>query len=797
MAEKYDATTIQVLEGIDAVRRRPAMYIGDISTKGLHHLVYEAVDNSVDECMAGYCKSISVTIHKDNSITVLDDGRGIPVDIHKLQKKPALEVVLTTLHSGGKFDNRTYKVAGGLHGVGVSVVNALSEWLEAEVYRDGKVYHQRFERGKTVSKLSVIGKSKRTGTKIIFRPDREIFKEGIEFSYDILANRLRELAFLNKGLLIELKDERADKQNIFQFSGGIISFVEHLNKNKTPLHKKVISFEKERDEVYVEVALQYNDGYAENIFSFANNINTIDGGTHLSGFKSALTRSINKYCASKNLLKEQDPPIQGEDVREGLTAVISAKLPSPQFEGQTKGKLGNSEVSGIVESITNDALSSFFEENPAIANKIVDKILLSARAREAAKKARELTRRKGVLETDSLPGKLADCSEKDPAICEIYIVEGDSAGGSARMGRDRRFQAILPIKGKILNVEKARLDKVFANEEIRTIISALGAGVGEEFDVTKLRYNKVILMADADCDGSHIRTLLLTLLYRQMPRLMEGGHIYIAQPPLYKIKRGKREEYVESEEQMNNILLELGAEETSLIRLKDKAIFKDKQITQILRLLVEAEKIASILERNGVTAAKYIRFRHKKTKKLPIFWVKVGGKDHFLYSDQELARLAEAEGIELKEDKDGNLIEFFEAHDLEKVIEQLEKQGFDVETYEKQKTSAEGGRDQKPLYKIVSEKEETALHSLREVLEKIKELGKKGMTIQRYKGLGEMNPQQLWETTMDPERRTMLKVTLEDAVEAERMFTVLMGDAVEPRREFIESNALHVRNLDV
>lgn len=795
MAERYDATTIQVLEGVEAVRKRPAMYIGDVSTKGLHHLVYEAVDNSVDECMAGYCKNISVTIHKDNSITVLDDGRGIPVDIHKTQKKPALEVVLTTLHSGGKFDNRTYKVAGGLHGVGVSVVNALSEWLEAEVYRDGKVHHQRFERGKTASKLSVIGKSKLTGTKIVFRPDKEIFKAGIEFSYDILANRLRELAFLNKGLCITLNDERTDKENIFQFSGGISSFVEHLNKNKNILHKKVISFEKEKEGIYAEVALQYNDGYAENIFSFANNINTIDGGTHLSGFKSALTRCINKYCASKNLIKEQDPPIQGEDVREGLTAIISVKLPSPQFEGQTKGKLGNSDVSGIVESITNDALSSCFEENPSVANKIVDKILLAARAREAAKKARELTRRKGVLETDSLPGKLADCSEKDPGICEIYIVEGDSAGGSARMGRDRRFQAILPIKGKILNVEKARLDKVFANEEIRTIISALGTGVGEEFDAAKLRYNKVILMADADCDGSHIRTLLLTLLYRQMPKLIDDGHIYIAQPPLYKLKRGKREEYVESEKQMNDMLLELGGEENTLVRLKDKAMFKDKQFIQILRLLVEMENISSMIKRSGADFAKYLQFRHKKTKKLPIFWVKVEQKDYFLYSDQELAKLAKAEGIELKEGKDGNLIEFFEAHDLEKLIEQLERHGFDIETYDRQKP--EDADKRKPVYKIVGEKEEFPVYSMHEALEKIKDIGKKGMTIQRYKGLGEMNPQQLWETTMDPERRTILKVTLEDAVEAERMFAVLMGDAVEPRREFIETNAINVRNLDV
>ncbi len=554
--KEYDATTIQVLEGVEAVRLRPAMYIGDTSVSGLHHLVYEVVDNSIDEAMGGFCHNIDVVIHADNNVTVTDDGRGIPVDIHQTEKKPAVEVVLTKLHAGGKFDHRVYKVAGGLHGVGVSVVNALSEWLEVEVRRDGKVYHQRYERGKTKSKLIVIGKSiGKTGTRVTFKPDREIFKEKINFSFDILSNRLRELAFLNKGLKIELKDERQDKEMVFKFAGGIVSFVEYLNKNKNPLHKKVIYFEKEKEGVIAEVAMQYNEGFAENIFSFANNINTTEGGTHLSGFKSALTRTINQYCKNKNLIKEADFLLSGEDAREGLTAVVSVKLSNPQFEGQTKTKLGNSEAEGIVASVVNDSLSASLEENPSIGNKVAEKALLAARAREAARKARELTRRKGALEATSLPGKLADCSETDPALCELYIVEGDSAGGSARQGRDRHFQAILPIKGKILNVEKARLDKVLSNEEIRTIITALGTGIGEEFDLAKLRYHKILLMADADCDGSHIRTLLLTMLYRHFPELIKQGYVYIAQPPLYKIKRGKREEYIETEEQMNDLLL--------------------------------------------------------------------------------------------------------------------------------------------------------------------------------------------------------------------------------------------------
>ena len=796
----YDATTIQVLEGTEAVRRRPAMYIGDTSVRGLHHLVYEVVDNSVDEALVGYCDSIGVTVRPDNSISVVDNGRGIPVDMHKTEKKPAVEVALTTLHAGGKFDHRVYKVSGGLHGVGVSVVNALSEWLEVEVKRDGKVYHQRYERGKTVSKLTVIGKSTNPGTKVTFKPDRTIFSK-IDFSYDILSQRLRELAFLNKGLKIKLVDERTDKEAVFEFAGGLVSFVEYLNKNKNPLHSKVIYFQKSQDEVITEVAIQYNDAYAETLFSFANNINTVEGGTHLSGFKSALTRAINQYAKAKNLIKGDEVTISGEDVREGLTTVVSVKIPNPQFEGQTKTKLGNSEVEGLMASASFEALSAYFEENPSVANKIIDKVIVACRAREAARKARELTRRKGALEGAGLPGKLADCSERDPALCELYIVEGDSAGGSAKQGRDRRFQAILPIKGKILNVEKARLDKILSNEEIRTIITALGTGVGEEFDIAKLRYHKLILMADADIDGSHIRTLLLTLLYRHMPKLVEDGYVYIAQPPLFKIKRGQREEYIQTEQQMDELVLELGREGHRFIRLKDKQTFTDNQFKDLLHLLVELDKLSKNLEKKGVNFTKYLAFRHPKTKKMPIYRLKVEGKDHFVYSDKELAILTDEQDKEAEHD----VLELFEAHEVDEIVAKIEKLGLDISNYadvsesvpQKGVPNKDAGKKLKALFRVTNEKEQKDLFSLREALAYIKEAATKGMHIQRYKGLGEMNPQQLWETTMDPEKRTVLKVILEDAVEADKMFTVLMGDQVEPRREFIENYAHQVKNLDI
>lgn len=798
--KKYDATTIQVLEGTEAVRRRPAMYIGDTTTRGLHHLVYEVVDNSVDESLAGHCDNIVVVVRPDNSVSVSDNGRGIPVGMHKTEKKPAVEVALTKLHAGGKFDHRVYKVSGGLHGVGVSVVNALSAWLEVEVKREGKIYHQRYERGKTASKLAAIGKSAATGTRVTFKPDKEIFPK-IDFSYDVLSQRLRELAFLNKGLKIKLVDERTDKEAVFEFSGGIVSFVGHLNKNKNALHSKVIYFQKTDSDVILEGALQYNDGYAETIFSFANNINTVEGGTHLSGFKSALTRAVNQYAKNKNLIKGDGISISGEDAREGLTAVISVKVPNPQFEGQTKTKLGNSEVEGITASASLEALASFFEENPSIANRIIDKVIMASRAREAARKARELTRRKGALEGAGLPGKLADCSERDPALCELYIVEGDSAGGSAKQGRDRRFQAILPIKGKILNVEKARLDKILSNEEIRTIITALGTSVSEEFDLTKLRYHKVIIMADADIDGSHIRTLLLTLLYRQMPKLVEEGYVYIAQPPLFKIKRGAREEYIQTEQQMDELLLELGRENHNFLIIKGKETFTDNKFKELLHLLVEMEKLGSNLGKRGVDFTKYLTLRHPKTKKFPIYRVRVDGKYHFVYSDKELASLTNKEAKEGEHD----MLEFFEAPEVEQLVAKIEKLGLDIATYSAQTqapvakvpSAKDAAKKAKPVYRITNDKEQKDLFALQDVLAYIKEAASKGMHIQRYKGLGEMNPHQLWDTTMDPEKRTILKVTLEDAVEVDKMFTVLMGDQVQPRREFIENYAHQVKNLDV
>lgn len=797
--KSYDSSSIQVIEGLEAVRRRPAMYIGDTYTRGLHHLVFEVVDNSVDEALAGFCTKVDLVIHEDGSICVIDNGRGIPVDMHKTEKKPAVEVALTKLHAGGKFDHDSYKVSGGLHGVGVSCVNALSEWLEVEVKRDGQVYHQRYERGKTMTKLTVIGKAKSTGTKVTFKPDKEIFTKTLEFSYDVLANRLRELAFLNKGLEINIKDDRVEKEAQFKFSGGIVSFVEYLNKTKAPLHNKVIYLEKEKEGMYLEAALQYNDGYSENIFSFANNINTIEGGTHLSGFKSALTRAVNQYAKGKNLLKD-NLAISGDDAREGITGVISVKISDPQFEGQTKTKLGNSEAEGLTASAVFDALSSYFEENPSIANKIIDKVILACRAREAARKARELTRRKGALDSGGLPGKLADCSEKDAALCEIYIVEGDSAGGSAKQGRDRRFQAILPIKGKILNVEKSRLDKILSNEEIRTIITALGTGVGEEFDIAKLRYHKLVLMADADVDGSHIRTLLLTLFYRQMPKLIEGGFIYIAQPPLYKVKRGQREEYIQTEQQMNDFLLELGREGNSFEKIKDKQPFTDNQFKELLAVLVELDKHSRILDKKGVNFAKYLSLRHPKTKKMPIYRVKVDGEEQFLHSDEELAKLSEKEGKEFGSE----VLELFEATDIDQLLAKLEKYELDVMTYceellpqPKEKDPTDTTKKFKSLYRIIDDKEKKEFFALKDVLIYVREQASRGMHIQRYKGLGEMNPHQLWDTTMDPVKRTLLQVKLEDVVEADKMFTVLMGDQVEPRREFIEKFAHQVKNLDI
>lgn len=801
---KYDASNIKVMEGLEAVRMRPAMYIGDTFSRGLHHLVYEAVDNSIDEHLAGFCQNIEVIIHQNESLSVIDDGRGIPVDMHKTEKKPAVEVVLTTLHAGGKFDKDTYAVSGGLHGVGISCVVALSEWFEVEVKRDGQIHHMRFERGHTVSKLTTIGKTKSTGTKVTFKPDRQIFKETHVFSYDILAKRLRELAFLNKGISIKLIDQRGDKpkESLFLFKGGIVSFVEHLSHNKTPLHNKVCYFEKEKDKISVEVALQYNDSYNETVFSYANSINTVEGGTHLSGFRSALTRAVNNYAKAKNLLKDKDGiGISGEDTREGLTAVISVKIPFPQFEGQTKTKLGNSEVDGLVASMTLEALTSFFEENPSVANKIVDKVIVAARAREAARKARELTRRKGALDSGGLPGKLADCSEKDPTMCELYLVEGDSAGGSAKQGRNRAFQAILPLKGKILNVEKSRLDKLLSNDEIRTIITALGTGIGEDFNTEKLRYHKLILMCDADVDGSHIRTLILTLLYRQMPQLIEGGYVYIAQPPLYKVSRGKREEYIQTEKEMNDLILELGTEGTTVTKVEGKKVYNSAQLKDILHILVELESIVERFKRKGLDFERYVENYNAKTKKMPRYIVKVGEKEEFVFDDKELAELT-------KNDTETQYIEVFESEELEVICEKLDKHDLFLQDYNRtvieqvllakdKKEKAKPKEALKPLFTVEDEKNKTPLMGISDLLHYVRESAKKGMHIQRYKGLGEMNPQQLWDTTMDPERRTILKVTLEDAVEVDKTFTMLMGDEVEPRRVFIETYAHEVKDLDV
>lgn len=808
-AHSYDATNIQILEGVDAVRKRPAMYIGDTFARGLHHLVYEVVDNSVDEALAGYCTEIEVIVNEGDAVTVIDNGRGIPVDIHKTEKKPAVEVVLTTLHAGGKFDKKTYQVSGGLHGVGVSCVNALSDWLEVEVRRDGQIYHQRYEKGVTKTKLTVIGKAKGTGTKIVFKPDPTIFQKTITFSYDILATRLRELAFLNQGLIIKLKDLRGkkEKESVFQFNGGLVSFVEDLNKNKNVIHKKVVYFQKEKDMIQLEVAMQYEDGYSENVYTYANNINTKEGGTHLSGFRSALTRAVNNYAKNKKLLKEKDTVgISGDDTREGLTAVISVKIPEPQFEGQTKTKLGNSEVDGLVASATLDALTSFFEENPSVAKMITEKVITASRAREAARRARDLTRRKGALDSGGLPGKLADCSEKDPTMCELYLVEGDSAGGSAKQGRDRTFQAILPLKGKILNVEKSRLDKILSNEEIRTIITALGTSVGEEFNLEKLRYHKVIIMCDADVDGSHIRTLLLTLLYRQMVPLIEAGHVYIAQPPLFKIKRGKREEYIDSEEEMNDLIMELGAEGLKFEKIKGKQQYNSTQFGDILHILQELEGRIEVLGRRGVIFEDFIQFLDKKTIKLPKYMVKIGSETHFVHNDEELAKL-------VKDEEAAQYSEIFEKEDVELIEKGLNKYDLscvdfsrtiiteEIEVKGAKVKAAKKASDKEPILKpFFMIKEETDSHeffSLKEVLNFVKQQANKGMQIQRYKGLGEMNPQQLWDTTMDPGRRTILKVSLEDAVEVDKTFSMLMGDEVAPRREFIEANAHEVSELDI
>lgn len=796
----YNADKIKVLEGLEAVRKRPGMYIGDTAFRGLHHMVYEVVDNSVDEALAGHCKNIKITVHVDNSVSVQDDGRGIPVDMHS-SGVSAAEVVLTKLHAGGKFNEEdgAYKVSGGLHGVGVSVVNALSEALKLQVCRDGKTYFQPYSRGNPLEPLKEIGATEQRGTTVTFKPDPEIF-EVIEFNHDTLLTRFRELAFLNRGLNIEFIDERNEKKHQFCYEGGIVSFVEFMNKTKQKLHDNVIYFQHEKDFIVIELALQWNDSYSETISSYCNNINTVEGGTHVSGFKSALTRVVNKYAEANGLLKTLKEPLQGDDIREGLACIISVKIPEPQFEGQTKTKLGNSEVEGMVNSIINEKLTHFFELNPNTAKKIIQKAIDSATARIAARKARDLTRRKTALDFSGLPGKMADCQEKDPGLCEIFLVEGDSAGGSAKQGRDRKNQAILPLKGKILNVEKARFDKMLNFEEIKILITALGAGIGkDDFDLAKLRYHKIVIMTDADIDGSHIRTLLLTFFYRQMPQIVDKGYLYIAQPPLYKVKKGNKEKYLKNEAELNDYLLNIGIEglnisnergtipisqcisaiKNALKFRKTLERFAKKYEMSLLKEIVyqnvsvqslsDQEKLRKILDR---TAAKV----KEKNPDVTSIHYELGERQNEYYSVRiELVKNSSRQFFNLNHE----FLSSIEYEDLQKLALSMNVLGagpFRIDS-------------EKEFYKEAADLE--ALASV------VLELSKKGIYVQRYKGLGEMNPEQLWETTMDPTRRTLLKVTVEDAVEADGIFSVLMGDQVEPRRQFIEENALRVRNLDV
>ena len=798
MDKIYDASSIDVLEGLEPVRLRPSMYIGNVDVAGLHHLVYEVVDNSIDEAMAGFCNKIVVTIHSDNSVTVEDNGRGIPTDIHQTEKIPAVEVVLTKLHAGGKFNHDSYKVSGGLHGVGVSVVNALSKVLEVEIFKEGNVFYQKYERGVKSCELTHTGHTEKSGTKVRFYPDDTIFNT-VDFNYDILSRRLRELAFLNRGVQISLEDERSDKKDQFCYEGGIISFVEYLNRRHTELHKPIFC-EGERSETQIEVAIQYNETYNENLFSFANNINTVEGGFHLIGFKAALTRVLNQYAAN-NMPKSMNIKISGDDVREGLTAVISVRIKSPQFEGQTKTKLGNSEVKGFVESLLNEKLTQYLEENPSVAKKIISKAVDAARARDAARRARDLARNTGALMDATLPGKLADCQVSDPELRELFIVEGDSAGGSAKQGRDRKFQAILPLRGKILNVEKARFDKILRSEEIKNIITALGTGVGsEEYNIEKIRYKKVIIMTDADVDGSHIRTLLLTFFYRQLPDIINKGYLYIAQPPLFKITKGKTEQYLKDESEFNEFVLKKVCEK---IKLKYGA---GAELIDELPLYLFVDSLSSY----------YDALRQ----------LEIQGYDESLI---EALIQQGVEGKKLMQDADK----------MQALVEHLRSLGYIVEpplwntdrdVFEislgrgrgkvSHITSIQVGRTliysvdyqkclasfknmiafDKPPFVVISGENEAAaqvFENKRQLLNHLVEEGKKGITIQRYKGLGEMNPEQLWQTTMNPEKRILLQVGVFDAVESDEIFTILMGDEVEPRREFIQNNALEVSTLDI
>jgi DNA gyrase subunit B len=801
---RYDADNIRVLEGLEAVRKRPGMFIGDTGTKGLHHLVFEVVDNSIDEAMAGFCRSIQVKISVDGVVTIIDDGRGIPVDIHAEEGKSALEVVMCTLHAGGKFDNKSYSASAGLHGVGISAVNALSEWVEATIWRGGFEYHQKYQRGKPVTGVETRGESSKTGTRIVFKPDPEIF-ENREFHYDTISKRLREQAFLNKGVHIALSDEKSGRSEDFKYDGGIQEFVELLNRNKGKLHQDIIHFERQVGMLFVEVAMQWNDRYEAIEYSFANSIHTRDGGTHLSGLRSALTRSLNAHARKNNLLKEKDPTPSGDDYRAGLAVVVTVKLPNPSFESQTKVKLTNPDIEGLVTQVVNDCFSDYLERYPKTAKAVIGKAVAESQAREAARRARE-TIRKGALSSGELPGKLADCRSRNVDETELYIVEGDSAGGSAKQGRDRKFQAVLPLRGKILNVEKARIDKMMRHQEIRTLITAIGTGIGNELDISRLRYGKIIIMTDADVDGSHIRTLLLTFFFRQMRPLIEAGNIYIARPPLFKIKRKKREEYVHDEREMNRIFVRLGLD-GAVLDAGGRRIEGEKLATLVDHIQKIEDGIGFLL-RKGVDPVRFLGWYNPETGRLPIYRARYGGEERFFHTQEELdtfiADAERASGREIEafsDDVDADekreepailLNEFHGTLDIHDSVKGVLDLGFTVaELFQAQDADGDPG------LRLTSGDDIHLAASLRDLLKPLKKIGQKGIDMQRYKGLGEMNPTQLWETTMDPEVRTLLQVSLEDIVRADRMFTVLMGEEVEPRRAFIEKHALEVKFLDV